>query len=666
MLYPLSWLSEYTTLPSTVVELTDKMTMIGHMLDKHKKEGSEDIIDLELRGNRPDLLGVYGLAREISAAFNVPLKELKRTDLPKANPKNPLVSIKDPELIERFQALTLRVKVKSSPEWLKKRLSYYGIPAINNVVDITNFVMLETGEPLHAFDLHRLTGGKLILRRARQNESMTTIQGTAVHLTPDDLVLADLKQPQGLTMIGSRDSGTTFDSKEILLEAAVYKYANVRRTARRLSVHTEAGTRHEKILDPNNVEWALGRALLLLQELAEAQISSEVFDFYPQKRKSSVISISSSDVERITALKVTMSQMQKILGALGCETISNKGDTLTVAAPTYRTDLEQTADLIEEVARIVGYEKIPARNFNTILENQQRYPSVDFEDAVKNVLVNLGFKETITSAFIPNSDLTLFNQPGQFPPEVKIINPPDPAIATLRPSLVPNLVRTVQKATNYKVDNLAYFEVGKVFFKNKKGEFLEHNRVGLILPAGKLATQQNYSLALANLQSLLFALGVTFKLDRTSDIPCFNSDISAEIQTANKKGLGFVGLLSEELVDKLKLNQQFLIAELDITMLMANSTAKSSPYFLYPSYPGLFEDLTFEVKKDSELGSFVAEVTNISPLIKAVRLINTFGHSRTFRLTYQNATQSVAGSEIKPIRDKILKLAETKYSLKIR
>ncbi len=662
MIYPLSWLEEYTTLPKSVDALTDKLTMIGHMLDKKSKVGTEEIIDLELRGNRPDLLGVYGMAREISAAFNTKLENIKTTKLPKTNLKSELVLVKDPDLVERFQALTLKVKVKPSPDWLKKRLACFGIPSINNVVDITNYVMLETGEPMHAFDLERLTGHKLILRRAKNHEQMSTIQGNIVTLGTDDLVLADLKKPQGLTLIGSRDSGTIGDTKEILLEAAVYKYGNVRKTARRLGIHTDAGTRHEKILDPNSVEWALGRALTLLIELAGAEPTSETFDFYPEKRSPVSISISENDVEKLTSLKVPAKEMSNILEKLGAKVETEKNN-LRVLAPTFRTDLEQTADLVEEIARIVGYEKIPEKYLSTYIPNQIKYPLLDTEEKLRDIFVNFGFKETITLSILRETEIKLFGKGGTEPKLIALLNPPDPKIATMRPSLLPGLFKTMSKAFNFKQENLSFFEIGKVFFKDSKDRMIEQDHIAFVKPFGKQANQLTYSKLAGIIKLTLDNLGIEFNLKKTSGIPGIGH-VCIEILDSSNKSLGFAGLAHPEISTSLKLGDIF-VCELTIDKLLLAKSNFASQFFLYPSFPSIYEDLTLEVTKDSQLGEFLAEAAKISPLIKDIKLLDIFNKSRSFRISYQDAEKSISSNDVKPIREKVVKLAQ-KYELKIR
>lgn len=665
MIYPFSWLEEYVALPKEVNGLTQKLTMAGHMLDKLVEKDKDTLLDLELRGNRPDLLGVYGLAREISALYDTKLGALKTTSLAKLKQTDELVTVKDPDLVERFFALTLSVKVKTSPDWLKKRLSYFGIPSINNVVDITNYVMLETGEPMHAFDLGHLTGKHLIIRRAKNGETMTTLLGTPVKLTPEDLVLADLKGPQGLTMIGGQNSGTSFETTEILLEAAVYKYANVRRTGRRIGIRTEAGTRHEKILDPNNVTIALERAIFLLTELAEARPLGIKTDYYPEKVTPTKITLTQDKIKQLSGLDIPTSDSEKILINLGCQVETTKTGDFNVSAPTFRTDIKDPADLVEEILRVYGYEKIPVTLLGVNPLSQKTFTNVAFKENLRDLLVNLGLNETITSSIRENTQLPVFEAGGSYPPIIKIINPPDPNVTSLRPSLIPGLVGAVKKAEAYKQQNQAFFEIGKIFFADKKSGYHEQERLGIIKKVAG-ANQLNYTKSASTVRDVLDLSGVDYLLSKTSDIPSFEPDSVAEITTADKKSVGFVGLLNSDIKQKLKMSSDFLIAELSVEALFNGRREVPSDYFLYPSFPSLYEDLTVEVTKDSELGNYLREISHLSPLIKDVRLTGIYERSRTIRITYQDKGNSVSSEMVKPVRERIEKLGMTKYRLQIR
>lgn len=660
MVYPLSWLSEYVKLPKTTQELTDKLTMIGHLLDKKEKVGTEEIVDLELRGNRPDLLGIYGMAREISATWNTPLKSLVTVKLPKTDPDSKLVTVKAPELLERFVALTLSVEVKPSPVWLKERLSYFGIPSVNNVVDITNYVMLETGQPMHCFDLDTLTGKRLILRRARQGESLTTLNGTNVALSNDDLVIADLTKPQTLTIIGGRNSATTFKTKQILIEAAVYKYANVRHTARRLGIRTEAGIRQEKILDPNQVPIALERALKLLIDLAKAKTLGEISDFYPDSVVAKNISINQSEVKNLVGLDLTLSEIEKILVSLECQVKSDKNQLL-VKPPTFRTDIIQTADLVEEVARIYGYEHVPT----TLLPEQgdlpiNPYPKVNFEEKIRDALVNLGYNEIISSSLIANESLIKSSK------NVKIINPPDVNQATLRPNLLLGITACVRKASDFKQKNKYFFEIGKVFLQDKNGAPQEETHVAFIGPLTQELDQKDFEFASGYVSAMLFDLEIDFTLSMADTNPHLSSAAQCNILNANKENVGQLGFLNQSVISSLKLPQNFFYCELNVEQLVLSPKKALTPYYLYASFPPLYEDITFKVPKGAQVGSFIDSSKKISFLLKKVSLKDTYGDFWTLNFTYQDPKKSLSTELVKPIREKIIRLAKEKFNFEVR
>lgn len=466
-------------------------------------------------------------------------------------------------------------------------------------------------------------------------------------------------------MIGGQDSGTTEETKEILLEAAVYKYANVRRTGRRLGLRTEAGTRHEKILDPNNVEVALERAYALLFELANAKPLGEKTDFYPKKMPPAKIILGKEKIKQLSGLDLPPSVPEKILSNLGCLVEKNKSGDLIVAPPTLRTDLKDPADLVEEVIRVYGYENIPVASLGANANLKAELTEVGFKEELKDALVNLGLNETITLSLRENTELPLFEAGGQFPKIIKIINPPDPDIASLRPSLIPGLVLSAKKADAFKQQNQSFFEIGKVFYANKKGGYFEEDRVGIIKRLPEV-NQLSYSRASSIIRQVLALGGVDHVLTKTSDIPSFDNDSVAEITTSGKKVIGYMGLLNGEVKDKLKLTSDFFIAELSVAALFGNKGGKNASAFLYPTYPSLYEDLTVLVTKDSELGAFLEEAASLSPLIKDVRLTGIYQNSRTIRITYQDPEKSVSNEVVKPIREAVEKLATTKYKLQLR
>lgn len=428
---PLTWLADYVTLPKSTKELTDRLTMVGHMLDKTFKKGDETVIDLELRGNRADMFGLIGVARDVSAILNTTLKLPEASALPKKDSKHSLVVVEKAaeHLVTRYEAVRIKVKVGPSPKWLSDRLEAYGMPSINNVVDVTNYVMLETGIPMHAFDYHKIDGGQLVLRMAKKGEEFKTIQqGLSVKLTEQDLIVGD-----ALTMIGGAHSKVTEATTEIILESAVYHPGSVRRSARRLKIITEAGMRLEKHLDPEGVEFALRRAV----DLIAGETVGLVSDYYPKPVKSQSIKFDETEILRLSG--TTVANWKKILESLD---FGVDGNLVTI--PSFRTDVEGPADLVEEIVRIYGYDKIPETPITDTMPAPMTYPSFALSEKLRDILTSIGLNEVITLTMVDQGDISL-------------VNPPDPDLKWLRKNIYPSLVDHSQKR------KLNVFEIGNVF-----------------------------------------------------------------------------------------------------------------------------------------------------------------------------------------------------------
>lgn len=667
---PLCWLSQYVKLPKSETDLTDKLTMIGHMLDKRAVVNGDVVIDLELRGNRSDLFGMIGIAREISAAWNVPLKLPRTKLLPKVS-KNSLVTVEATDLVERFTGFTLSVKVGPSPSWLVKHLALYGTPSINNVVDITNFVMLETGEPMHAYDLDKLSGKKLIIRRAKQGETMTTLQGSTLKFTKEDLVIADEKRPQGTAIIGSLTSGVTETTKEILLEAAVYNQANVRRTARRLGVRTEAGNRHEKLLDPNQVVPALERAYELLIELADAKSTGTVADVYVKKRSSIAIDIQLSDIKRLCGVTVTSTAVSDYLKRLGFVITKKKQDIWTVVAPTYRTDIDQSADVVEEIVRLFGYEKIPTHTLSGQLPEPNTYPMVTLIENTRDILVSLAQNEVITSPIIDNSLVSLYARNGTFTSPVTLVNAPDAAIATMRPSLLPNLVEYAKRSLGFRQRRIAIFEVGKIYAKDKKLAYKETEMLGLIMHGHIDTASWNKSprpLTVYDLKGVIEGLcadlGATITITQIASHPSMDSSIQATVSVGDLR-IGTFGKIHKEIAIEVGIPEETFVAELSLSALSTIQRSMPQPYVIAPAYPPLIEDLTVVVTPETRIGEVIACIQSCDTRIQKVELVDVYENNRSLRVTYIDAQKTLSTDEVKPIHDRILTILKDKFGISL-
>lgn len=614
---PLSWLSEYVELPKNLNTLTDRLTSVGHMLDKVKKVGKETVIDLELRGNRADMFGLIGIARDIAAAFAKTLKLPPAATLPQIDPKSSLVKAEKSarDLVERYIAIKLSVKVGPSPTWLANRLTAYGIDPINNVVDVTNYVMIETSHPMHAFDFDRLNGGRIILRSAKDGEKFATIQqGTVLTLTPHDLAVCDASSVQGLTTIGGLDSKITVSTKTIILETAVYNAASSRHTARRHKTFTESGLRHEKHQDPSGLPFALARAVYLLQQTAAATVQSPISDYFPFPKKPTTVDFSPSEVHRLAGLSISTPKITSTLQSLGFTLIPTQS-SLKLTVPTFRTDIEHSADIVEEIVRLVGYDTIPETPLSGSIPDPQTYPGFALQEQIRNILTSLGVSETITSSVVKND--------SAIPTSIHIINPPDPAASYLRHSLITNLIPYVQKLLNHRKTYIRFFEIGKVF-ANYGQKYQEHLHMAIAV-AG-LATPASWR--------------------HTSPRPADVYDLKGIIDSFQK----LAGLK--------KLNASFGAIDnifwFETNLDDISISAASGVYRTISQYPPVIEDVNVTLSTD--YSSLIKRIKKTSPLIKDVQLIDKYDSKLTLRLTYHSDSRQLSTTDITPVRKRLMEL----------
>ncbi|MDP1743635.1 MAG: phenylalanine--tRNA ligase subunit beta [Candidatus Amesbacteria bacterium] len=608
---PLSWLSDYVKLPKDTKSLTDKLTAIGHMLDKTKG----DVIDLELRGNRPDLLGLIGVAREVATVFNQKLKLPEIKKLPKTDIKCPFVKVDKAasNMVYRYTAFSLKVEVGPSPDWMIKRLASWGVPTINNVVDITNYVMIETGQPMHAFDLDKLKGKRLSLRPAKDGEPFSTIQqGQTVVLTSKDLAICDDEKVQCLTLIGGLESKVTNNTTEIALEAATYNQANCRRSSRRLKIMTDGSVRHEKHQHPAQVIPALERAYYLLQKYASAKSTSLLSDFYPKPLKPKSILFKPSEVKRLGGIEVPINTIIKILNSLEFK-VAKSGLNLKITPPAFRTDIEESADIVEEILRIYGYDQIPSIPLSGVSPQPMTYPTFKIQETLRDHMTKLGFDEVITLSMINNK---LAQQFGCDKDAINLINPPDPNISTLRTSLIPGLSEYAKKMLNQNNLDIKLFEVGKVFNKHDT-KYSETIKLGFIATG-----------------DILYIKGVADTLAKLLGIININPLISQ---------------LDPKLAFTLNIKTPLFFVEINVDELLNNLPAFVNHYAIQSIYPPIIEDININLSGSYE--ELVNKIKSVSPLIKNIEFIEKYGDKLTLRITYHDKNKQLSNEDIASFRE---------------
>src|SRR5215813_523140 len=464
-----NWLKELVDVDLPPRDLAAKLTMAGIAVDAVDFYGDDAVLEIDLTSNRPDCLSHLGIGREAAAVLGKTARtpEAKAPESKTKTSDVTSVEILAPALCPRYTARVIRgVKIGPSPDWMIKRLESLGQRSVNNVADITNYVMLEMGQPLHAFDLHQLRGERIVVRTARSGEKITTLDGEERDLTPETLVIADAERPVALAGIkGGEDSGITEKTVDVLLEAAYFAPAQTRATSKALGLSTEASYRFERGTDPQIVAKASDRAAALIAEIAGGEVLSGLVDVYPAKAASGRrrwIEFRRSRYTVLTGLQIELGEAERILRSLGFIVEADvENDRLRATAPSWRVDVSIEEDLIEEVARIAGYDKLK----NTLPGSAGAgayLPGEAARRAARMTLTAIGYNEAINFSFVNGeTDETLSYPRGSG--RLALLNPIDETQAHMRTTLLGGLLDALERNFNYGTRNVRLFEIGKCF-----------------------------------------------------------------------------------------------------------------------------------------------------------------------------------------------------------
>jgi phenylalanyl-tRNA synthetase beta chain len=463
-----SWLREYVDIPVPVRELARDLNLLGFevaSIEQRSTDPDAAVIDLEITANRPDALSVFGIAREVAVRYGRPLRTAVREAAEPGDGTLPLsVTIEAPDLCPRYAAAMADVRIGPSPDWMVERLAAAGVRAINNVVDVTNYVLLELGHPLHAFDYDKLHGHAIVVRRARDGERLTTLDGVDRALDPDMLVIADADRATAVAgVMGGGDSEVSSATTTIALESAWFLPRSVRRTSKRLGLQTEASYRFERGADPELPVAALARACQLLDETGAGRVRAGLVDAHPSPRTRSRVVLTGARLAQLAGVEVPPADVERILSGLGFEVTASadRSDArwLTVVPP-WRGDVTGAADLVEEVLRHYGYDRLPTT-----------FPSLDAapsppdarlrrEQSARRLALACGFSESVTFTFIDRAAAAAFAEADHL---VAIANPLSEKFAVLRPSLLPGLVDSVSHNRRREQRDVRLFETGTRF-----------------------------------------------------------------------------------------------------------------------------------------------------------------------------------------------------------
>ncbi len=630
-----SWLRQYLKSSAKPEIIAKNLSLTSVSIERIEKLEKDYVYDIEVTTNRPDIMSVVGLAREAAAVL--PQFEIDAKFLPpkfKNPPKAPELDIEiknDPRLVNRICAVALSVKLGPSPIKIRQRLEASGIRSLNNVVDVTNYVMREIGHPMHVFDLDRLASKKLIIREAIKGEKLVTLDGKEFTLAGGDIVaddgtgqIVDL-----LGIMGVERSVVTDTTSRVLLFTDNNDPARIRKTSMGLALRTEAATLNEKGVDPELAMDALLAGVELLEEIADAKVISEVVDIYPNKPKSHSISILENKVNAVIGLKIPLKVSSQILESLGFKT-KTIGSILKVDVPSWRiNDVQIEEDLIEEIARVYGYLKLPSTlpAFETGEPYNLATDRFYWEQKVKNALKYFGFTEIYTYSMVSENLLEV--APSE---AVTLKNPLTEDHVYMRTALVPSLLNATRENKNR--EELKLFELANVYVKHERK-----------LPDEKLKLAGILKNPKANI------------LEVKGIVEALMNDIGIENVEFKKTPSGAVGVgvyIGNDFLGEIeKLDADLIDFEFDFETILKHATLKKI-YKPVSKFPESIEDLRFEIDEAVPYEKIVRTIKQQSGLIKKVELLDVYKNKKTFRIIYQSDERNLTGEDLEQARQKII------------
>ncbi|OGZ19305.1 MAG: phenylalanine--tRNA ligase subunit beta [Candidatus Nealsonbacteria bacterium RBG_13_38_11] len=671
MLFSYNWLQSFfdKKLPQAK-HLSELLTKHFAEVEEIKKNGNDYIFDIDIRPNRAsDCFSHMGIAREISAILNYQIKRFPSVKNTAGKQASVKVEVLAKSACPRYTARLVKdIKVGPSPKWLSDELKICGLRPINNIVDIANYVMLETGQPLHAFDAEKLAEGKIVVRFAKDKEKIVTLEDQKFNLSPDVLVIADSNHPIAIAGIkGGKSPEIGKSTKTIILESANFNPQVIRKSSKKLNLRTDASLRFEHGIDPNLTESAINRAAFLIGEIAGGKTAGSVIDVYPKKVLAKMIKLDLAYVERLLGIKISSIEIKKILERLGFEIKNSQSKIFYVKVPTFRLDVSLPEDLIEEIGRIYGYDRIPLVSPISYLIPAKRNLNVFWEDFVKNVLKEAGFIEAYNYSFFGEKEAKLFGYKEK--ELVQVENPLNQEYEYLRASLIPGLLKNVEKNIS-NFNNFKIFELGKVF----KYPLIEKRQL-----SGLILDEEFYYLK--GVVDLIFEkLGIgDVWYDEHQPTPEQSSQSiwhdrkCAEIKV-NGKEIGFLGEISLKILSVLGIKNKVILFDIDFEKL-SQLSSEEQEYRPISRFPSAIRDIAVLVPKDVKVAEILNKIYEAGG--KAVRNVELFDlyegrempegkKNLAFHIIYQVGDRTLSSSEIDSLQRKVIKSLEKEQGWKVR
>jgi phenylalanyl-tRNA synthetase beta chain len=705
-----NWLKEFVDAKASAAELGTRLSLCGVAIDSVEETPAGPVLDAEITSNRPDCLGHYGIAREVATIYRLPLKPVqpKLKEIAEKGADAARVDIEAPELCGRFTARVMRgVKVQPSPDWLRQRLEAIGQNSINNVVDITNYVMFELGHPLHAYDLDKLNERRIVVRKSKAGEKIRTLDGAERTLAKDMCVIADGARAIGIGgVMGGAETEISFSTRNILIECAWFDPIAVRRTSKALGLRTEASYRFERGADPEMAELASRRTAELIQQVAGGEILSGVIDVYPRPEPLRKIKFTRKELLRVMGADIPDRDIEDILSALGFRPVrvdGNRGATGALVAewecqqPSWRRDVTRGIDLVEEVARHYGYEKFPPR-LPPAKQPAHPLPHAEAMERIIERLVGLGYHEIVAIPIVDSKLDALFRPEGAAP--AVIGNPLAEDASTMRSNGIVSMASALEWNLNHGQRNLRLFEIGRTYeLQNgepKETAVLTIGATGLAREKTIWEAAREYSFA--DLKGDLDSIGVLAGglVWNEGEVPSWLDPAKAAVVTLARdvffdKGgnpqflyrgrgsrqIGPMGQLNRRAADEFKLRQRVFVCEIQLEPLLMGieATRAAVKFKSIPRYPAIERDFSLILPD----GVIFAQVTGtIRALqiaeVESIEAADLFRggqippgkFSLMIRVTFQSAQATLTEAQVSAFSGRIVQALQEKLGAVLR
>lgn len=706
-----NWLRELTGTTLEPRELAERLTMVGLAVEGVHEAGDDFVLDFDLTSNRPDCLSHLGIAREVAviAGGGVRLPEVEPSRLGGRAADFTAVEIQDADLCPRYAARVVRgVRIATSPEWLVKRLEAIGQRPINNVADITNYVLHEQGQPLHAFDLQKLTEQRIVVRRARAGEQLRTLDGMERALDEQMLVIADAARAVAVAgVMGGLETEISNETTDVLIESAYFAPASVRRTSKLLGLHTEASHRFERGADVGGVLRAQARCVELICELAGGTATEDAIDVYPKPAPPVEVSLRPSRVPALSGVDVSADEIRRILTQLGFaeragekvalsahdgvpeESGAEQSAPLSFVVPSWRVDVALEEDLVEEVVRHAGYDKIATKLPPSSMAGEYQ-PGEVGKRALRRTLRTLGFDEAVSFSFIDAAHDEGFEPIPEFVQEgdgaerfVTLSNAIIEGATRMRPTLLSGLLDAVRHNFHHGTRDVQLFEIGRIFAAHPEEEQLPNEReaLALVISGGALeegragaARELDFYDLKGALEAAVDAMKLPGLLTASARVKHLREGQAASVSTKGGQSVGFMGRLDERVAADYKFRQPVYVAEIDLSRLL-ETEQRPTLYHPLARYPGIDRDLSLLIDRRvafAELERVILEQRLDN--LREVKLVDVYEgvnlpegkRSITLRIEYRADERTLRDEEVDAMHSSIVAILEQEFNAQQR